>query len=80
MELSEQYRKIQQVGEGTFSITLPKNWVIERRLKRGDLLLITEEDDGSLRIIPPTYVEGTQSISQISNLNYSLVIFLLQYD
>ncbi|MCF8884690.1 MAG: PhoU domain-containing protein [Nitrososphaerota archaeon] len=53
MELSEQYRKIQQVGEGTFSITLPKNWVIEKGLKRGDLLLITEEDDGSLRIMPP---------------------------
>ncbi len=53
MEVSEQYRRIQQVGEGTYSITLPKQWVTEKGLKRGDLLAIIEEPDGSLKIQPP---------------------------
>lgn len=57
MEVSEQYRRIQQVGEGTYSITLPKHWVVEKGLKRGDLLAISEEPDGSLKISPPIKIQ-----------------------
>lgn len=53
MTVSEQFRKIQRVGEGTYSITLPKQWVIEKGLKRGELVAIIEEPDGSLRIQLP---------------------------
>lgn len=57
MEVGEQYRRIQQVGEGTYSITLPKQWVIEKGLKRGDLLAIIEESDGSLKVQPPVRMQ-----------------------
>ncbi|MEM3398488.1 MAG: phosphate uptake regulator PhoU [Nitrososphaerota archaeon] len=53
MEAGEQYRRIQQVGEGTYSITLPKHWIVEKGLKKGDLLTVIEESDGSLKIQPP---------------------------
>jgi len=57
VEVSGQYRRIQQVGEGTYSITLPKQWVIEKGLKRGDMLAIIEEPDGSLKIQPPVKMQ-----------------------
>ncbi|MCX8193533.1 MAG: phosphate uptake regulator PhoU [Nitrososphaeria archaeon] len=53
----EQFRRVQQVGEGTFSITLPKQWAKERGLKRGELVAIIEEPDGSLRVQLPRGIQ-----------------------
>jgi len=44
-------RKIQKVGAATFTVSLPKEWVGRRNLRKGDQLFIVEEGDG-LRLLP----------------------------
>jgi phosphate uptake regulator len=46
-----QVRKIQETAGGTFMITVPKEWVEQLQLKKGDLVS-TELDQGSLIITP----------------------------
>jgi phosphate uptake regulator len=43
-------RKVQRVGASTLSVSLPKHWVNHIGLKQGDLITITEENNGDLRI------------------------------
>ena len=50
-------RKVQRVGYSTYSVSLPKNWVREAGLKPGDIVMITEEKDGSLKLVPSNMVE-----------------------
>jgi phosphate uptake regulator len=50
-------RKIQKVGAATLTISLPKEWVSRRKLKKGDQLFIVEEGD-SLRILPAPTMEA----------------------
>ena len=50
-------RKVQRVGYSTYSVSLPKNWVKEAGLKPGDIVMITEEKDGSLKLVPSNMVE-----------------------
>jgi phosphate uptake regulator len=45
-------RKLQVVGNASFSVTLPPDWIKEYKLKRSDQISITKEDDGSLRLVP----------------------------
>ncbi|MGD8565952.1 MAG: phosphate uptake regulator PhoU [Candidatus Bathyarchaeota archaeon] len=50
---SEEARKLQMTGGSTYTVSLPKNWVIENHLEKGNPLLIRKEEDGSLLILPP---------------------------
>jgi phosphate uptake regulator len=45
-------RKMQLIGRGSFSVTLPPDWVKENKLKPSDQITITREDDRSLRLVP----------------------------
>jgi len=49
-------RKLQKIKGGSFTLSLPKNWVEKRKLKSGEQISVSEEEDGSLRIFP---VEAT---------------------
>nr|MDO8097846.1 phosphate uptake regulator PhoU [Candidatus Njordarchaeota archaeon] len=57
-------RKVQRVGRATLSISLPTDWVKKVGLRKGDLVIFSQEKDGSIRLIPSAYVrrktEGTQ--------------------
>ena len=46
------FRRLQRVGKATYSISLPKRWVVNRGLRPGDLLELDEDLDGSLRVTP----------------------------
>jgi phosphate uptake regulator len=50
--IAVELRKMQLIGRGSFSITLPPDWVKENKLKPSDQITITREDDGSLRLVP----------------------------
>jgi len=50
-EIGEQ-RKLQVTGGSTYILSLPKEWVMRNQLKKGSLMVLSEEDDGSLSIIP----------------------------
>ena len=55
-------RKIQKVGYSTLSVSLPMGWAKKAGIKKGDVVFISEENDGALRITPePTKTED-QSI------------------
>jgi len=45
-------RKLQLVGRASFSVTLPPDWIKENKLKPSDQITITQEEDGSLRLVP----------------------------
>ncbi len=44
-------RKIQKVGAATLTISLPKNWVTQRKLKRGDSVFLVEDGE-ALKVLP----------------------------
>jgi phosphate uptake regulator len=45
-------RKLQKIKGGSFTLSMPKQWVEKYRLKSGDQIVVREEEDGSLRISP----------------------------
>jgi len=45
-------RKLQKIKGGSFTLSLPKQWVETHGLKSGEQISVSEEDDGSLRIFP----------------------------
>jgi len=51
-ELKEETRKIQLTGKSTYIVSLPKKWVTRNQLKKGNSIVLYEEDDGSLSIFP----------------------------
>ena len=50
---TEERRKLQVTGGSTYILSLPKEWVMRNQLKKGSLMALFEEDDGSLSITPP---------------------------
>lgn len=48
------YRKIQIVGGKTYSVNLPIEWIKSMGLNKGSNILLTELDNGSILIKPPT--------------------------
>jgi len=45
-------RKLQKIKGGSFTLSLPKQWVEKRGLKSGEQIAVSEEEDGSLRVFP----------------------------
>jgi phosphate uptake regulator len=62
-------RRIQKTGGSTFIVSLPKNWVLARGLRAGDVLYFTPRADGSMTVFPEaaTAGEGERRIVQVSN-------------
>ena len=46
------YRKVQVTGRGSYVISLPKNWVTDMRLSKGEQVAIFRHPDGSLSLMP----------------------------
>jgi phosphate uptake regulator len=46
-------RKLQITGGSTYVISLPKRWVTQTGLEKGSPLIVRQEQDGSLAIVPP---------------------------
>ena len=49
---NEEQRKLQVTGGATYVISLPKEWVTRNQLKKGSLMILREEEDGSLSVCP----------------------------
>jgi len=45
-------RRLQHIKGGSFTLSLPKEWVEKRKLRRGEEIAVFEEEDGSLRLYP----------------------------
>ncbi|MFC1802972.1 PhoU domain-containing protein [Thermoproteota archaeon] len=69
-------RKIQKVGYSTLSVSIPMNWVKKTGVQKGDVVYISEENDGALRITPePTKTEDQSVyIINVDNCDNTKVI------
>ena len=47
-----EYRKIQFTGGSTYTVSLPKKWVVDNNLSSSDMVNITHLNDGNLQISP----------------------------
>ena len=45
-------RKVQKVGYSTITVSLPSKWVKQNKIRPGDLVFVSIEKDGTLRIMP----------------------------
>lgn len=55
MEEREETRKIQFTGKSSYIVSLPKQWVMDMGLKRGDQIRIVRHGSSALQIYPPQY-------------------------
>jgi phosphate uptake regulator len=63
-----EYRKLQATLDGTYFVTLPKNWVMGRGLKRGDMLRFEQTFNGRIMVSPHGVEEKTlkEAILEVS--------------
>ena len=79
-------RKLQKIKGGSFTLSIPKRWVDQRRLESGQQMVISEEDDGSLNIYPVTTPSEEpltallrlEEFSDIKALEYSVATYYIQ--
>jgi phosphate uptake regulator len=60
---NEDQRKLQITGGSTYILSLPKDWVTRNQLKKGSLMLLREEEDGSLSV-SPTKLETADKLDE----------------
>ncbi|MEM2846924.1 MAG: phosphate uptake regulator PhoU [Nitrososphaerota archaeon] len=63
-------RKIQRVGKGTLTISLPYWWVREHNLQQGDIIVVEEAHDGSLILWPAQ--AGSDYVLEACKINADL--------
>jgi phosphate uptake regulator len=79
-------RKLQKIKGGSFTLSLPKQWVQKRKLRSGEQIAVSEEEDGSLRIFPigasfEKPLEVTLSLEDypsLKALEYSVATYYIQ--
>ena len=59
MEDREETRKIQFTGKSSYIVSLPKHWIQEMGLKRGDQVKISRQGSSALQIYPPNHQTRT---------------------
>ena len=60
-------RKVQKVGYSTITVSLPSEWIKQNNIKPGDIVFITSELDGALRIIPSGLAQREEAEEYIIN-------------
>ena len=58
---NEETRKLQITGGSTYVISLPKRWITRNGLGKGSALLIRQEEDGTLAVLPPGLSKSEKS-------------------
>ena len=48
----KEIRKLQISGSSTYTVSLPKKWIEEFKLKRGDPIQLIRQDDSTLTLLP----------------------------
>lgn len=79
-------RKLQKLKGGSYIVSLPRQWVEKSRLKSGEQIAMSEDEDGSLRIFPMMKsfekpMEVTLSLEEYPDLRalkYSVATYYIQ--
>ena len=56
-------RKVQKTGVATYTVSLPKSWILKQNIKPSDELIIYEEEDQSLKI---SLEDKTEEVKEVS--------------
>ena len=64
-------RKIIKLGPSSMVITLPRKWIRDHNIKPGDMVMVIEEGDGSLRLLPLNKDEKFMNISSNVEIKFS---------
>jgi len=59
-ESAEEIRKIQLTGKSTYTVSLPKKWVMSMKLKAGSQLVVSQQGDASLLLTPTELVKPSK--------------------
>jgi len=74
MERDLGYRRIQLTGRGSYIISLPKRWVRELGLEKGEQVAFKVQEDSSLLLIPRKILEGIKEIEKPSLKEYRISV------
>ncbi len=55
MDEIEETRKLQFTGKSSYIVSLPKQWILDLGLKRGDKIRVTRKGSSALQIYPPEF-------------------------
>ena len=64
----DKVRRLQKAGEETLLVSIPREYVIHTGIKKGDNVTVSEEADGSLRVVPALRKPKTVKASIRSDL------------
>jgi len=69
-------RKVQKVGYSTLSVSLPKSWAKKMGVSKGDLVFISEESDGALRLTaePGRTIDSTMYVVNVDRCDNTKVL------
>lgn len=59
----DQLRKLQEVGYSTLSLSIPREYAKRMNLRKGNSLLVREDADGTLRLIPATKAKEASRVT-----------------
>jgi len=74
MERDLGYRKIQRTGRGSYIISLPKEWVQDLELERGNEIAFKVQDDSSLLLISRKILEGRKEVEEPRLKEYMILV------
>jgi len=74
MEKDLGYRRVQRTGRGSYITSLPKDWVQEIGIERGNEIAFKVRDDSSLILIPRRIMEGRKEIEKPKLKEYSIYV------
>lgn len=77
-------RKVQVTGGSSYVITLPKEWIVQAKIKKNDPLGVIAQTDGTLLITPKTEGERVSStkefvVDEITSPNYLFRLLIGAY-
>jgi len=79
-------RRLQHIKGGSFTLSLPKEWVEKQKLKRGEEIAVFEEEDGTLRLNPikmereesEEVVLASEDFPEVRALEYCIGTYYIQ--
>jgi phosphate uptake regulator len=77
MKKRSEYRKIQLTGKGSYIITLPKYWVENQNLTKGDSVVVEIKGDSSLQLLP---IEESRNKGGVSYRRARIITFNREED
>jgi len=68
------YRRIKRTGRGSYIVSLPKEWVLDVELERGNELDFEVQEDSSLLLVPRKVLEGRKTSKETGLRECSVLV------